>query len=253
MSNNTLHSSKLLKKALFGLPQGMPLAMSHLKEFGVSRQLAHHYVQNGWLKQLGSGYYLRAGDKLTKAGAVASLQANGVKVHIGGKSALAFKGFAHYLNMGEETITLYGHGTRKLPEWFQEQFRANLSNSTLFDERDTLAERHGVSRLDNEPNGPFISEPERAVLELLDSVPKQQTLEEGKQIMEGLYSLRSKKMQELLKICKKIKVKRLFWKVAEELKLPVLEKIDISGIDFGSSSDYSLQGEKTLVLRNPHG
>ncbi len=105
----------------------------------------------------------------------------------------------------------------------------------------------------NDPNAPFVSEPERAVLELLDFVPKQQTLEEAKQIMEGLYSLRSKKMHELLKACKKIKIKRLFWQVAEELKLPVVKKIDISDIDFGSTSDYTLQGEKTLVLRNPHG
>jgi len=253
MSNDALHSSEILKKALFSLPQGMAVSTSHLKGVGVSRQRAHHYVQKGWLTHLGSGYYLRAGDKLTKAGAVASLQANGVKVHIGGKSALAFKGFAHYLSMGGETLTLYGHGTRKLPDWFQQQFKTNLSNSVLFNEQDTLAERHCVSRLDNDSNAPFVSEPERAVLELLDFVPKQQTLEEAKQIMEGLYSLRSKKMQELLKACKKIKVKRLFWQVAEELKLPVVKKIDISDIDFGSTSDYTLQGEKTLVLRNPHG
>ena len=253
MSIDALHSSEILKRVLFSLPQGMAVSTSHLKGFGVSRQLAHHYVQKGWLTQLGSSYYLRQGDKLTKTGAVASLQANGVKVHIGGKSALAFKGFTHYLSMGGETLTLYGYGTRKLPDWFQQQFKTNLSNSVLFNEQDTLAERLCVSRLDNDPNAPFVSEPERAVLELLDFVPKQQTLEEAKHIMEGLYSLRSKKMQELLKACKKIKVKRLFWKVAEELRLPVLKKINIADIDFGSKSDYTLQGEKTLVLRNPHG
>lgn len=253
MSTLDLHSSEILKKALFDLPQGMPVSASHLKEFGISRQLTYRYVQYGWLKQLGYGYYLRPGDTITEKGSVASLQANGVKVHIGGKSALALKGFAHYLSVGGETLTLYGHKARKLPEWFQQHYMVNMSNSILFKEQDFLAERLSVSRLDNEPNAPYVSEPERAVLELLDLVPKRQTLEEAKLIIEGLQSLRSKKMQMLLKACKKIKVKRLFWQVAEDLQLPVLKKVDKSEIDFGSKSDYTLQGEKNLVLRNPNG
>jgi hypothetical protein len=253
MSSKTLHSSEMLKKALFELPGGMPVSMEHLKGFAISRQLAHYYVQSGWLQSLGGGYYLRVGDHLTEKGAVAALQDNGVKVHIGGKSALALKGFTHYLSLGEETLTLYGHKTRKLPEWFEQYYMVNLSNSVLFKEQDVLAERLSVSRLDSEPNAPYVSEQERAVLELLDLVPKQQALEEARLIMEGLQSLRSKKMQELLKACKKIKVKRLFWKVAEELHLPVIKKIDRHEIDFGSKSDYTLLGEKNLVLRNPNG
>lgn len=253
MSSQALHSSEMLKKALFGLPPGLPVTMSHLKGFGISRQLVHHYVQHGWLTQLGYGYYLRPGDKLTKTGSVASLQANGVAVHIGGKSALSLKGFTHYLSMSEATLTLYGREVRNLPKWFQQQFKVVLSNSLLFNEPEEPAERYCVSRLSQTADAPFVSEPERAVLEMLDLVPKQQTLEEARQIMEGLQSLRSKKMQELLTHCKKIKTKRLFWQVAEELRLPVLKKIDATKIDFGSKSAYILQGEKTLVLRNPNG
>lgn len=253
MSSDALHSSEILKKALFDLPQGMPISMEHLKGLGVSRQLAHYYVRSGWLQQLGGGYYMRMGDTLTATGAVASLQVSGLKVHIGGKSALALKGFAHYLSMGGETLTLYGQGTRSLPKWFLDQFKASWSNSVLFDEQEGLAQKHCVSRLNNGSDAPFVSEAERAVLEMLDLVPKKQTIEESRQIMEGLLSLRSNKMRELLKCCKKIKVKRLFWKVAEELHLPVLEKIDSSEIDFGSKSVYILSGEKNLVLRNPNG
>jgi hypothetical protein len=253
MSSKTLHSSSILKSALFSLPTGMPVGSSDLRKLGVSRQLAHHYVQAGWLKQLGRGYYLRAGDKLTETGVVASLQANGVKVHIGGKSALALKGFTHYLNFGEGTLTLYGAGTRSLPEWFQQQFKIILSNSALFDEQKDLPEKVGLSRFNLEADAAFVSEPERAVLEMLDLVPGKQTLEEARQVMEGLQSLRSKKMEELLRLCKKIKVKRLFWKVADELQLPVLNKIDAAAIDFGAKADYILRGEKTLVLRNPNG
>ena len=253
MSTLDLHSSKILKKALFSLPQGMPVSMSHLKGFGISRQLTYRYVQYGWLTQLGYGYYLRPGDSLTEEGAVASLQTNGVRVHIGGKSALSLKGFTHYLSMGGGKLTLYGQGVRSLPKWFQQHFKQSLSNSSLFDEPGNLAEKYCVTRLNQNADAPFVSEPERAVLEMFDLVPKQQTLEEAKQIMEGLQSLRSKKLQELLKHCKKIKTKRLFWLVAEELQLPVLKKLTPSEIDFGSRSAYILQGEKNLVLRNPNG
>ncbi len=253
MSNNTLHTSTTLKDALFSLPQGMPVGSSHLREFGVSRQLAHHYVLSGWLKHLGSGYYLRLGDSLTNTGTVAALQSNGVKVHIGGKSALTLKGFTHYLSMGGETLTLYGVGVRKLPEWLQEQFKVSLSNSSLLDEPEEFAEKFGLSRLNNEVHAPFVSEPERAVLELLDLVPQKQTLEEARQIMDGLQSLRSKKLEEMMSHCKKIKVKRLFWLMADELQLPAIKKLDRAAIDFGAKADYILQGEKILVLRNPNG
>jgi hypothetical protein len=60
-------------------------------------------------------------------------------------------------------------------------------------------------------------------------------------------------MQELLERCKKIKVKRLFWNLAEELHLPVLKKLDLSVVDFGAKADYILPGGKNLVLRNPNG
>jgi len=235
------------------LPSGMPVTTRHLKKMGISCQLAHSYVQSGWLTQLGYGYFLRSGDSLSEKRAVAALQANGVKVHIGGKSALALKGFSHYLSLGGETLYLFGRGTRNLPEWFLSQFKVNLSNATLFNERQELEERLGVSRLGHDPNAPFVSEPERAALELLDLVPKRQTLEEARFILEGLQALRSRKMMELLKACRKVKVKRLFWYVAEELALPVLRKLDPAEIDFGAKSGYVLQGENNLVLRNPNG
>ena len=73
------------------------------------------------------------------------------------------------------------------------------------------------------------------------------------QIMEALHSLRSAKMEVLLKRCKKIKVKRLFWGVAEALGLPVLKNIDLSEVDFGSKSVYVLHDGENLVLRNPNG
>lgn len=252
MSTITLHSSKILKAALFNLPHGMPLAPKHLKNLGISRQLVHYYVQSGWFKKIGNGYYLRKDDKLTKTGAIASLQDNGIKIHIGGKSALELKGFTHYLNMGEDRLTLYGCKTRTLPSWLYSNFNVGLTNSTIFDEPEELELKYCVSHLDHNHNNPLVSEPERALLELLDLIPNKQTIEEARQITEGLQSLRSKKMQRLLGHCKKIKVKRLFWQIAQELQLPIINKLDPTKIDFGAKTAYILQGDNNLTLRNPN-
>lgn len=48
------------------------------------------------------------------------------------------------------------------------------------------------------------------MLELLYLVPKEQSLEEAKYLMEGLMTLRSKLLQTLLEQCQSIKVKRCF-------------------------------------------
>lgn len=251
MPDKNSHSSQALKKVIFSLPQGMPISMSHLKEFDISRQLLHYYVQSGWIRSLGCGYYLRMGDSLSETGAVSSLQENGVKVHIGGKSALALKGFVHYLNIGATKLTLYGHKTGSLPNWLSREFTISLSNRRLFDEPEELQQKYSLSPLNPEEHAPLISEPERALLEMLDLISKNQTVEEAMQIMEGLQSLRTEKMQKLLECCTRIKVKRLFWQLAGKLHLPIQKRIEPTKINFGSKTAYLLRGEKNLVLRHP--
>lgn len=252
MSSQVLHSGENLIKSLLGLPPGIPVTSAHLERLGISRQSAHGYTKSGWLKMLGYGYYQRLGDTLTETGIVSALGANGVQVHISGRSALALKGFTHYLSFGEKKVTLCGPKVRKLPDWIQSYFTFELESGHLFAEEEKPKDRLGVSRLNNTPHSPYVSEPERAVLELLDQVPKRQTLDEAKLIMESLHSLRSAKLQKLLELCKKIKVKRLFWSVARELDSPFLVRLDPSEVDFGSKSNYTLTGEKTLVLRHPY-
>ena len=252
MSNNPLHTSENLKKALFSLPPGMPVTASHLKEYGISRQLTHYYVQNGWLTLLGKGYYQRPGLELTMPGVVASLQHNGVRIHIGGKSALALKGFSHYLRFGEDTLTLYGSGVRSLPTWLSEKFKVELSSFSLFEEGGEWSNMLSVSRYSKDEDAPYVSEPERAVLEMLALVPQKQGFDESFQIMEALQSLRSKKLQVLLANCKKVKVKRLFWTMAKEMGLPVLKKLDQAGINFGSNSPYILQSDNNRILTHPN-
>lgn len=253
MSTNSLHSSKNLKAALFSLPKGMPVTTSQMEHLGVSRQLVHRYVQNGWLTSLGYGYFQRTGDELTRNGAVSALEGQGFEVHIGGKSALSLLGTVHYLALGKDKLSLYGVTRKKIPDWFTRQFPCELRMSRLFGEEGALESRLKVRRLEEaDPFSPFVSEPERALLEMLDDVPQKQSLDEARKIMEPLYTLRPELLQDLLEICTRIKVKRLFFSLAEELKLPVLLQLDVTLIKFGAASVYiRTQKGNSLILQNP--
>ena len=125
--------------------------------------------------------------------------------------------------------------------------------SRLFREDEALERRLLVRRLDEaDAHSPLVSEPERALLEMLDDVPHRQSLDEAKKIMEPLFTLRPEALQTLLESCPRIKVKRLFFALAEELRLPVLVELDRSRLDFGAASLYirSLKGN-SLILKHP--
>jgi hypothetical protein len=253
MSTNSLHSSQNLKNTLFALPAGMPITTRQLEQLGISRQLVHRYVSSGWLEQLGYGYYLRHGDILTQTGAVTALEFQGVAVHIGGKAALSLHGVAHYLALGKEKLFLYGTSKNSLPAWFIRQFPTEVRGGRLFNEASELANRLHVKRLDkNDVHSPYVAEPERALLEMLDDVPQKQGIDEAKKIMEPMFTLRFDALQILLEACTKIKVKRLFFHLAEELSLPVLKQLNNSKIDFGALSFYILSKKgNSLVLKHP--
>jgi hypothetical protein len=253
MSTKSLHKRINLKELLSSFQRGMPVTSRQLEDRGISRQLAHRYVQSGWLKSLGYGYYLRLGDSLTQTGAVAALQNQGVPVHIGGRTALALRGFVHYLPLGHEKLFLYGAPRKILPAWFLQQFTPEVRTGNLFHEGKGLEDRLYVSALEtDEPSPPLTADPERALLEMLDDVPQKQSLDDARKIMEPFFTLRSEVMQTLLEACTRIKVKRLFHSLAEQLRLPVLDDLKLERIDFGAPSAYVLprQGE-SLVLKHP--
>ena len=85
-----------------------------------------------------------------------------------------------------------------------------------------------------------LSTPERAILELLDEVPNRETFHQADMLMEGLSTLRPPRLQALLADCRSIKVKRLFFFLADRHQHAWLKRIDRSKIDLG-------RGKKSLV------
>ncbi|MEM9388171.1 MAG: type IV toxin-antitoxin system AbiEi family antitoxin domain-containing protein [Pseudomonadota bacterium] len=79
-----------------------------------------------------------------------------------------------------------------------------------------------------------MSTAERAILELLDELPKHETFESVDVIMEGLHTLSPHRLQKLLEACSSIKVIRLFFLFAERHAHPWRKQLDETKFRLGS-------------------
>jgi len=136
--------------------------------------------------------------------------------HVGGKTALAWRGVRHNLP-AREPLSLWGEGKSRLPDWFQKLFVSRYTARNPFSK---LPKDFGIQPLPETPGGVLVSVPERALLELLSEVGVHQGIEEARNIMEGARALRPEVLATLLKKCRRVKVVRLCSRWAEELNLP---------------------------------
>ncbi len=108
-----------------------------------------------------------------------------------------------------------------------------------------IAERHGdAASLGTVGLTLTMSTPERAILELLDEVPKREAFHQADVLMEGLRNLSRGGYQALLVDCKNVKVKRLFFRFADRHNHAWLHKIDRSAIDLGKGKRMLVRGGK---------
>jgi hypothetical protein len=153
-------------------------------------------------------------------------------VHVGGKTALELKGYAHYLPAKQNRVFLYGHRGLILPSWFSEdRFGVEfvVTRTNLFPEDS----REGFTDFKDRDFSVRIAAPERAAMEMLHLVPKEVGFDEARLIMENLITLRPDVVQGLSAACRSVKVKRLFLYMAERQEHPWLSKLDLSKIYLG--------------------
>jgi len=89
-----------------------------------------------------------------------------------------------------------------------------------------------------------VSSPERAILEALDELPAHATFDNLDMIFQGLTNLRPKRLMALLRACRSIKVKRLFFVFADRHAHAWVKHLDKSAIDFGSGPRALVKGGK---------
>jgi hypothetical protein len=248
------------------LPEGLVVDSGWLERHGVSRQLRRKYVIHGWLQTLARGVFCRPAVPDERSTVpwqqlVISLNAlENLPVAAGARTALELQGFSHYVpKAGSREAHLYANG--EWPGWVSRvpvDTKLVLHNARrLFRDREVPAfftkgepapkapEDSGFTQQQGKWKYPLtLSTPERAVLELLDEVPKHETFHQADVLMEGLRNLSPRRLQPLLADCKSVKVKRLFLWFAERHNHAWLQKLDRSKVDLGTGKRMLVRGGK---------
>jgi hypothetical protein len=248
------------------LPEGLVVDSGWLERHNVSRQLRRKYVMHGWLLPLARGVYCRPSPSeqpspLPWQQLVISLNAlQNLAVAAGGRTALELHGFSHYLAAsGSREAHLFAN--EDFPGWVSRvpvNTKLVLHNARkLFRNRDVppffttgaAPPSAGDSGFTEQSWGHWkypltVSTPERAILELLNEVPKSETFHQADVLMEGLRNLSPRRLQALLADCRNVKVKRLFLWFAGRHNHAWLQKLDRSGIDLGKGKRMLVRGGK---------
>ena len=238
----------LIRALQTGLPHGVPFDIQTATSMGISSALAWHYLKSGWLKRLARGVFMFANDELQRDACLKFVGKHMPGLHVGGKTALAWRGVRHNLS-SRERLTLWGSVPGKLPEWFTSRFPSQYVARVLFSKK--LPDESGLQPLPETPEGPLVSVPERALLEMLSEVGLRQGVEEARNIMEGVRSVRPEVLETLLKNCLRRKVIRLCVQWAEELNLEWAAAARNSAKDKLGKSRWStrLKDGTTLILK----
>lgn len=223
---------------------GTLITSEWLEKKGVSRQLAGSYVKSGWFEKFSTGVYKRPKDEVTWTGALYTLQAmNDLPVHIGGKTALELLGFSYYIRKkSDQQIVLWKEPNLWLPTWFKNHewdVSFGVRSAKLFEDQGEGLTKKKIDGLQL-----LLSSTERAVIEYLHDIPKQESFDEAHYIMEGLATLRPSLLQSLLESCRSIKVKRLFLYMAETYNHSWFKYLDDSTIELGSGKREIIKGGK---------
>lgn len=261
--------SQKLNRLVNTLPDGLLVDAAWLGSRGYSSALRSKYVRHGWLEQVVRGVYRRPVRDLRRQGddaalrwqeVLVSLQALlGARVALGGRSALEQQGFAHYLPpAGGGEVHVYGR--EALPTWvtklnvdrhFVWHNAKRLFGTEDVPTRELSTSEPAVSllglvrRAESERDGPLVmSSPERAILEVLNEVPRRETFHQADVLMEGLATLSPKRLQRLLGVCRSVKVKRLFFWFADRHQHAWLKKLDRKAVDLGRGKRSLVDGGK---------
>lgn len=247
-----MDSQTKINKLIQDTPKGLVLLSSWLVSKGYPYELQQRYRKGGWLKSIGKGAMIKSSDELKLSGALSALQSqSNLNAHIGGRSALELHGLTHYFQISESQTTIFTPGKTQLPQWFVDNnwdLDHKVINMNLFN-NDML----GMSAYFDGSIEINISSPARAMMECLALTPKDFSLNEAYELMEGLTTLRPDYVQKLLENCRSIKTKRLFLYFAERAEHSWFKYIDQSKINLGSgnrsiSNNGVLTSKYKLVL-----
>jgi len=246
------------------VPYGLVVTRGWLMEKGLKRHSIDNLVKSEQLLPLCQGVYKRPETKLKWQGVVCSVQRMGSDLTLGGLSALALHGYAHYLSLSQQkTVHLYG--ADKLPSWankliedvkFVRHSDTRLLGHGLYVHHDFDGKKGTTKNLDPllgfttempgvDESWPLtVSSPERALFEVLSDVPERVSFEHADQLMQGLSTLSPRRLEKLLARTGNVKVKRLFFWFADRHRHAWCKKLDSNDFDLGKGKRMLTKGGK---------
>lgn len=242
------------------LPQGLVVDAAWLAKHGFSTSLRSQYLGSGRLEQPAHRVYRRPHGSLDWQQVVVSLQSLlGYPLAVGGRTALDLQGFAHYLAAAPREIHLYG--SRRPPTWLKNlslDVRFAYHNDRKLFRKEDVASEFG--RLEQNVSGDeagaslryfregdrafVVSTPERAILELLDELPRHESFEQADKLMASLPNLSPRRLASLLRDCHSVKVKRLFFFFADRHRHAWLKRLNKDDFDLGRGKRMLVRGGK---------
>jgi len=241
MEMNENNALPKLNQLISDWPNGAVITMTQLRQKGYSRQLIDKYKSSRWISPVGKGAYRKYQDKIDWFGGVYGLQSSGASVFIGAKTALELHGLAHYLAPELNRCYLFGKPGIRLPRWFSSyswKITILYKTTNLFSQ----TVQSGLTDYKHKEFTVRISSPEQAAMEMMYHIPNNQGFDEAFRIMENLATLRSDLVQQLLKNCSSIKVKRLFMYMAQKVRHAWFDQLNPDEIDFGKG--------KRVIVKN---
>jgi Transcriptional regulator, AbiEi antitoxin, Type IV TA system/Transcriptional regulator, AbiEi antitoxin N-terminal domain len=233
--------------------ESLVVSRKWLLEKGINEHALDNLVKADQLDVIIRGVYKRPFIKVTWQDIVYSLQKIfNYNVVVGGVSALEMEGFAHYLPFNrQKQIHLYS--SEPLPAWINElsddfSFTTHIQTdlqSRIHHQKDLLRvlKSNTLSKFWKDDEYSFeISNPERAILEVLVDVPEKTSFEHAEQILQGMTSLSPSKLQDLLMVCDNIRIRRLFLWMAERQNHPWFKKLNLERISLGSGNRVLVKG-----------
>ena len=214
---------------------GSLVLQSWLTRNNISPSLAFKYAQNGWLKKLRAGVYVRAGREPDWSDALWCLQSQlEAPVYLAGLSSLSWQGRSHYLQLKQSQCWLSVENKTILPKWFKEfpgveWIKVSALKLPQLDEK---------YRTELEVKGKKItaSVAELAAYELLSAVPEDISFEYAAELFQGLVNLNPRKVEKLLTLSQSVLTKRLYLYFATFYEHAWCKRVDTSKIDLGSGN-----------------
>jgi hypothetical protein len=273
-----------LNRLLRELPPGLLADTRWLQAHGQTRSLIHDHVRKGYLERLSARLYRRTSSETAdrvrwEVAVISAQQLNGAAVHVGGPTALAMLGKAHYLRLGGEHRVYLYDADHTAPTWLRSlEVSADfvIRTKSMFVDAslgvdwrriDLGTGRLGAERVDPKVVEPWdhflrISGEERAIIELMDEIPETVGFEHADEIFQSLTNLRPSVLTRLLQACTSIKAKRLFLFYADRHDHSWRRRVAADAVDLGKGKrqlarggrldpTYQITVPAELLARNP--